>query len=165
MLNQLTSGAIQYGVPMVVLLLPSVFSTTAEIPGEEEEKGVRREGGSKGRDERRGEMEEVEEKKGGGKKQTDGQERENDCRGEKVRGGRRKVRGARRKREKEGKRKKKFHTHTIGQETFADIYNIFAILIVYLQFDLYRENSVCETTIASLRILTSQPRWLASAKI
>ena len=157
MLNQLTSGAIQYGVPMVVLLLPSVFSTTAEIPGEEEEKGVRREGGSKGRDERRGEMEEIEEKKGGGKKQTDGQERENDCRGEGE---------GRKEEEGEGrKRKRNFHTHTIGQETFGDIYKIFAILIVYLQFDLYRENSVCETTIASLRILTSQPRWLASAKI
>ena len=66
MINQLTSGAIQYGVPMVVLLLPRVFSTTAEIPREEEEKGVRRKGVSKGSDERRGEMEEIEEKKGEG---------------------------------------------------------------------------------------------------
>lgn len=66
MIIQLTSGAIQYGVPMVVLLLPRVFSTTAEIPREEEEKEVRRKGVSKGRDERRGEMEEIEEKKGGG---------------------------------------------------------------------------------------------------
>ena len=65
MIIQLTSGAIQYGVPMVVLLLPRVFSTTAEIP-REEEKEVRRKGMSKGRDERRGEMEEIEEKKGDG---------------------------------------------------------------------------------------------------
>ena len=103
MLNQLTSGAIQYGVPMVVLLLPSVFSTTAEIPGEEEEKGVRREGGSKGRDERRGEMEEIEEKKGGGKKQTDGQERENDCRGEGE---------GRKEEEGEGRKKEEKISHT-----------------------------------------------------
>ena len=28
----ITSGAIQYGVPIPVLLLPMVFSTTADIP-------------------------------------------------------------------------------------------------------------------------------------
>ena len=124
MLNQLTSGAIQYGVPMVVLLLPSVFSTTAEIPGEEEEKGVRREGGSKGRDERRGEMEEVEEKKGGGKKQTDGQERENDCRGEGE---------GRKEEEGEGRKKEEKISHTYHRTgnfcgNFRYINSIFFIL-------------------------------------
>ena len=138
MLNQLTSGAIQYGVPMVGLLLPSVFSTTAEIPGEEEEKGVRREGGSKGRDERRGEMEEVEEKKGGGKKQTDGQERENDCRGEgegrKEEGEERKEEGEGRKEEEgEGRKKEEKISHTYHRTgnfcgNFRYINSIFFIL-------------------------------------
>lgn len=109
MIIQLTSGAIQYGVPMVVLLLPRVFSTTAEIP-REEEKEVRRKGMSKGRDERRGEMEEIEQKKGDGG-EGGGRSRQRDMKekmivGEKVRGGRRK-----REKEKEGK----FHTHTVGQ--------------------------------------------------
>ena len=45
--RQLTSGAIQYGVPMVVLRLPSVFSTTAEIPRVRKE--GRRKGGKKER--------------------------------------------------------------------------------------------------------------------
>ena len=101
---------------------------------------------SKGSDERRGEMEEIEEKKGDGG--GGGRSRQRD-RKEKMRG-----EGEGRKEEEgEGRKKKeKIFTHTIGQETFADIK-----FSLYLQFDLYRKNSVCEIIIATLRMLTSQP--------
>ena len=58
--RQLTSGAIQYGVPMVVLRLPSVFSTTAEIPRVRKEgrrKGWKKEGREEGEEEGRVESE------------------------------------------------------------------------------------------------------------